>query len=224
MRGMAEQLTVPQAFALLLTEPDGRRAVDAQRFDTGLAGAVLSDLALRGAVSLERNQVRVVNGAAVGNGVLDGVVGTIAASGAPRKAKWWVTKLGKRQLRDDVMAELVERGLLTEQQRTTLGIFSSTSWPERDGGPEMQLRSTILGVLDGNDPPTPFSAAVIGLLDATGSMRRQFGKVDGARVREVTSGTWASAAVKGVLQDVQTAIMVAGVTAATTAATTTSTS
>ncbi|MCJ1715397.1 GPP34 family phosphoprotein [Curtobacterium sp. VKM Ac-2922] len=216
---MAEQLTVPQAFALLLTEPDGRRAVDASRFDAGLAGAVLADLALRGAVSLDGKLVRVVNGAPVGNGVLDAVVGTIAASGTPRKAKWWVSKLGGRQLRDDVAAELVQAGLLTEQQRKTFGIFPSTAYPERDGRPEMALRTTVLEVLDGRTTPTPFTAATIALLDATGSLRQQFGKVDKARVQDITLGTWASPAVKAVLQDIQTTAAMAGVLAATTAAT-----
>ncbi|WIB61462.1 GPP34 family phosphoprotein [Curtobacterium sp. MCLR17_007] len=214
---MAEQLTVPQAFTLLLTEPDGRRAVDAQRFDSGLAGAVLADLALRGAVSLDGKLVRVVDGSATGDAVLDSVVGTIAATGTPRKAKWWVSKLGKRQLRDDVAASLVERGLLTSQQRTTLGIFSSTSYPELDGRPEMTLRSTVLEVLDGRAAPTPFTAATIALLEATGSLRRQFGKVDKALVQDITSGTWASPAVKGVLQDIQTTAVMAGVIAASAA-------
>lgn len=216
---MAEQLTVPQAFMLLLTEPDGRRAVDAQRFDAGLAGAVLADLALRGAVSLDGKVVRVTDGSATGDAVLDGVVGTIAATGSLRKAKWWVAKLGKRQLRDDVAASLVERGLLTSQQRTTLGIFSSTSYPERDGRPEMALRSTVLEVLDARSVPTPFTAATIALLDATGSLRRQFGKVDRALVQDITSGTWASPAVKGVLQDIQTTAVLAGVIAASAATT-----
>ncbi|SBN62990.1 Golgi phosphoprotein 3 (GPP34) [Curtobacterium sp. 9128] len=214
---MAEQLTVPQAFALLLTEPDGRRAIDSQRFDTGLAGAVLADLAVRRAISLDGRHVRVVDGSPTGNPVLDGVVGTIAASGAARSAKWWVTKLGKRPLRDDVFAELVARGLLTSAQRTTLGIFTTMSYPEADGRPEQQLRGEVLAVLDGRAAPTPFAAAVIGLLDATRTLRGQFGKVDKARVQDITSGTWASVAVKRVLQDVQTAIMLAGVTAASAA-------
>lgn len=219
---MADHLTVPQAFALLQIEPDGRRAVDGQRLDTGLAGAVLADLALRGAVSLEGKVVRVIDGSAIGDPVLDGAIGTIAAAGSPRKATWWVSKLGKRPLRDDVLAGLVDRGLLSAEQRTTFGIFSSTSYPERDGGPEMVLRSAILEVLDGRSAPTPFTAATIGLLDATGSLRRQFGKVDKALVQDITSGTWASPAVKAVLEQIQTAAVMAIIvaTSATTAAST----
>lgn len=219
---MAEQLTVPQAFALLQIEADGKRAVDGQRLDTGLAGAVLADLALRGAVSLEGKEVRVVDGTATGDPVLDGVMGTIAAAGSPRKAKWWVAKLGRRQLRDDVLSGLVTQGLLSTEQRYTLGIFASTAYPERDGTPEALVRSAIADVLAERTPPTPFTAALIALLDATGTIRKQFGKVDKALVQDITAGSWASPAVKAVLQQIQTAAM-AGIIAAS-AATTASTS
>ncbi|WIE80340.1 GPP34 family phosphoprotein [Curtobacterium sp. MCSS17_016] len=215
---MAEQLTVPQAFALLQVEPDGRHALDGSTLDTGLAGAVLADLALRGVVSLQDGLVAVVNGAATGDPVLDGVVGSIAAAGAPRKAKWWVSRLGKRQLRDDVFAGLVERGVISIEQGKVLGLFPTTKHPERDGAPEALLRSGIADVLAGRAGPTPFSAAVIGLLDATNTLRKQFGAVDKDLVKEITSGTWASPAVKAVLEEIEAATMVvimAGTIAAT---------
>ena len=218
---MDQHLTVPQAFALLLVEPDGRRAVAGQTFDSGLAGAVLADLALRGVVSLRGKDVQVVDSTATGDPVLDGVVGVIGAEGAPHKATWWVSKLGRRPLRYDVLGGLVASGLLTEEQRKTLGIFPSVAYPESDGGPESLLRAAIADVLAARSAPTPFTAAVIGLLDATGSLRKQFGKVDRGVVADVTSGSWAPPAVKAVLEELQMAVIVAvvAVTAATTATT-----
>ncbi|MGG7308241.1 GOLPH3/VPS74 family protein [Curtobacterium sp. AB451] len=218
---MAEQLSVPQAFALLQVEADGRWSTDVQTLDNGLAGAVLADLALRRVVSLRDGLVRVVNGAATGDPVLDGVVGTIAAADKPRPAKWWVTRIAKRPLRDDVFAGLIARGVITLEQGKALGIFPTTKYPERDGGPEALLRATIEDVLAGRAEPTPFAAAVIGQLDATNTLRKQFGTVDRARVQEITSGSWASPAVKAVLEDIQAAAITAALmasTAATTAA------
>ncbi|WJX99853.1 GPP34 family phosphoprotein [Curtobacterium sp. 458] len=216
---MAEMLTVPQAFALLQLEPDGRKATDVQTLDLGLAGAVLADLALRGSVSLRDGLVTVVDGSATGDNVLDETVGTIAASGTSRKAKSWVQRLGKRPLRDAVLAGLTERGLLSVEQGKALGIFPTTKYPERDGGPEALVRSAIADVLARRSEPTPFAAAVIGLLDATSTLRKQFGKVDRDLVTEITSGAWASPAVKAVLEEIQMAAILATV-AASTAATT----
>lgn len=219
---MAEQLTVPQAFALLQVEADGRRPLTGQVFDTGLAGAVLADLALRGAVSLESGRVTVLDPAPTGDPVLDGVISSIAASGTPRKAKWWVSRLGKRRLRDDVFAGLVARGEITTGERKVLGIFPSTVYPEQDGSAEKLLRGAISDVLEQRSAPTPFTAAVIGLLDATNTLRKQFGKVDRALVRDVVAGSWASPAVKAVLQDVQAAAMAAVIAGSTVAATSSS--
>lgn len=218
---MDEILTIPQAFALLLIDPDGRRAVDAHRFDAALGGAVLADLALRGAVSLAGKQVALVNGAGTGDTVLDGTIGSIAASGRPRSAKWWVARIGKRPLRDAVATSLVERGLLTAEQRKTLGLFTSTRYPERDGAPEVALRTAMADVLIERTAPTPYLAAVIGLLDATGTLERQFDLVDRRVVAAITSGDgdWASPAVRGVLQDIQTMAVLTGVVAASAATT-----
>ncbi|MBA8989935.1 hypothetical protein FHW23_001181 [Curtobacterium pusillum] len=219
---MAESLTIPQAFALLQIAPDGRRSTDGQRLDIGLAGAVLADLALRGAVTLDGGKVAVASGTVAGDAALDEVLGSIAASGAPRKAKWWVQRLGKRPLRDAVLAGLVQRGIISEEQRTTLVLFTTTRHPERDGGPEALVRSGIADVLGQRTSPTPYLAALIGLLDATNTLREQFGRVDKALVKSIAEGEWASPAVRAVLSDIQTAAIVAGVvasTAATSAAT-----
>jgi len=222
---MAELLTIPQAFALLQIAPDGRRSTDGQRLDLGLAGAALADLALRGAITLEGGRVGIATGALTGDVALDGVLEQVrsvfSVSGTPRKAKWWVQRLGKRPLRDAVLAGLVQRGIITEEQRTTLVLFTTTRHPERDGGPESLVRAGIADVLAQRVQPSPYLAALIGLLDATNTLRDQFGRVDKSVVRSISEGEWASPAVRAVLADIQSAAVSAGVMAATTAATTT---
>ena len=225
---MAELLTIPQAFALLQIAPDGRRSTDGQRLDLGLAGAALADLALRGAITLQDGRVGIATGTPTGDVAIDGVLEQVrsvfSVSGTPRKAKWWVQRLGKRPLRDAVLAGLVQRGIVSEEQRTTLVLFTTTRHPELDGGPESLVRAGVADVLAQRTPPSPYLATLIGLLDATGTLRNQFGAVDKALVRSISEGEWASPAVRAVLSDIQAAAMTAGVLAATTAATTATTS
>ncbi|PYY62757.1 hypothetical protein DEJ30_15120 [Curtobacterium sp. MCPF17_003] len=94
-----------------------------------------------------------------------------------------------------------------------------TNYPEQHGRPEAALRSGFADVLAGWAEPTPSAAAVIGLLDATGILRKQFGAVDRAIVEEITTGSWASPAVKAVLEEIQATATVA-IRAANTASTT----
>lgn len=221
---MAELLTIPQAFALLQIAPDGRRSTDGQRLDLGLAGAALADLALRGAITLEGGRVGIATGTPTGDAALDGVLEQVrsvfSVSGTPRKAKWWVQRLGKRPLRDAVLAGLVQRDIITEEQRTTLVLFTTTRHPERDGGPESLVRAGIADVLAQRAQPSPYLAALIGLLDATNTLRDQFGRVDKSVVRSISEGEWASPAVRAVLTDIQSAAVMAGAMVATTAAAT----
>jgi hypothetical protein len=214
-------LTLPQAFTLLLIEADGKRAADANTLGIGIAGAILADLALRGAVSLEGGRVTVQpTEATLDDDVLEASRGSIAANGKPRPAKWWVSKLAGRETRDAVAMSLVALGLLGEEQRKILGVFNSTVYPEVDGAPEADLRSLVSAVLAEDEDPTPYLAALVALLDATGTLHKQFGRVPHGTVRTITSGsTWAAPAVKDVLDQIRaSAIAVVAASAATGAA------
>jgi hypothetical protein len=196
---MAEQLTLPQALALLLVRPDGKVGLTEQGITVGLGGAVVGELALRGLLAYEHPRVVARKAPLTGDPVLDGPFTEIVAAPKSRRAGFWVGRFGKNALRIAVLEELAERGILDREERRALGVFRSTVYPERDGGPEKALRAGIADVLEGRLLPTPFTAALIGLLDATGTLRKQFGKADRAIVRRITDGDWVAPAVKSVL-------------------------
>jgi len=114
-----------------------------------------------------------------------------------------VQRLGKRPLHETAIASLADRGVITVKQGRTLGTFPTTKYPEQHGRPEAVLRSGFADVLAGCAEPTPFAAAVIALLDATGTLQKQFGAVARALVEEITTGNWASPAAKAVLEEIQ---------------------
>lgn len=203
---MSESLTLPEALALLLLDPGGRLLATGQAFDAGLAGAALGDLALRGQVSLERKRVVVAKAPPTGNSAVDGFVHFLEAAPSPRRPTSWVSRLGNRGLRDAVLGGLVHREVLAREERRVLGIFPSVRWPERDGGPEKALRAELWAVLQGQAAPTPFTTALIGLLQATRSLRTQFGPQDRARVRWITQGDWIAEAVRFVIRQAESSV------------------
>jgi len=217
---MAALLTIPQAFALMQIAPDGRARATVTRTELGTAGGVLADLALRGAITLSGDQVVLASGVPTADQVLDTALASIAGS-PPKPAKWWVRHLGKRPLHDAVVAQLVKRGILAEEEHRTLLVFTTTRHPERDALPEAQVRQAVGDVLSGGAAPSPYVAAVVGLLDATDTLRAEFGRVDEHVVRSVVQGDAIASAVRRVLADINSsAAMTAGVIAASTAATT----
>ncbi|WP_058741810.1 GOLPH3/VPS74 family protein [Curtobacterium citreum] len=217
---MAELLTIPQAFLLLHTDDDGRRRTTAKRLDLGLAGGVLADLALRGAIDLDRN--RVLAGPLVGSGdpVLDTTHARIAGSPV-RSASWWIRQVGRPELRAGVTAGLVARGTLASEQRPALALTlalalaPATRHPVRDRRPLDEVQAAIADSLAGRAPASPFVATMIGLLDAVGTVRSRFGPVDQRHVRDLVAGDQVSPAVRRVLSHVRTASTTAVLDAAT---------
>ncbi|PYY32848.1 hypothetical protein DEJ16_13590 [Curtobacterium sp. MCJR17_055] len=202
---MPASLTLPQAFALLLVASDGRRIPPGQVLDAGLAGAALGELALRGMVSLDHNRVIVAKAPPPGDPALDGFLTLLETAPAPRRPTSWVARLGNRGFREAVLNGLVARGVLGREEKRFLAVFPSVRWPERDAGPAKALRAEVSAVLRGQAEPTPFTSALIGLLQATRTLRPLFGTQDRALLRRITEGDWVAAAVRTIVQRAQSA-------------------
>lgn len=216
---MAAHLTLPEALTVLLLHPDGKLGSVAQTLTVGLGGAVIADLALRGLVEHDRHRLVPVKAPLTNVPVLNQAFEEITASPKHRYVTTWVTRLGRGALRDEVLAGLVQQGVLDRQERRVLGLFPATAYPERDGASRKLLRGAVLDVLEGRSPATPFTAALIGLLHGTGTLRPLFGRFDRHVVARITEGDWIGPAVRSVLQTRQggaTAGAVAGASAAAT--------
>lgn len=215
---------------LLLTDDvTGKPVVDTTRLDLALAGAVLLDLATAGRVDVSgpgepvrAGRVVVRDPRPTGDGVLDEGLRRIAAKG-PRKPASVVPELAKK-LRPELLARLVERGVLRLQEGRVLGIFPTSAWPAVDPAYEDGLRRALHDVLVVGRTPTPREAALISMLQAVDQVPRVLGDVGvpkrelRQRAKAVAQGGFADAAVKGAVEAVNAAVM-AGVMAATVAAT-----
>ncbi|MBB2924538.1 GPP34 family phosphoprotein [Cellulomonas cellasea] len=215
---------------LLLTDDvTGKPVVDTTRLDLALAGAVLLDLATAGRVDVSGPGEPVKPGRVVvrdprptGDGVLDEGLRRISAKG-PRKPASVVPELAKK-LRPELLARLVERGVLRLQEGKVLGIFPTSAWPAVDPAYEDGLRRGLHDVLVVGRTPTPREAALVSMLQGVDQVPRVLGDVGvpkrelRQRAKAVAHGGFADAAVKGAVEAVNAAVM-AGVMAATVAAT-----
>lgn len=155
-----------------------------------LAGAVLAELALAGAIEIEtegglwkRTRVAVDNPAAVTDPVLTEALEDIATK--KRSPQDLVTRLGK-QVPEKLCNRLVERGLVEGEE------------------PEARI-ATVIAILAAAD-------VLHKVVDRGPLSKRDLKK----RVEEIADGGWATEAVRKSIQAAQAAVM-AGVTAATVA-------
>ncbi|MDO3650419.1 GOLPH3/VPS74 family protein [Nocardia mangyaensis] len=168
-----EDLLIVDDLMLLLMDDDGASIQGAGTLHYTLGGALLTELALLGRV--ETDDSGIVNGPKVfpvGDGplpdpLLQSAFDTVSEK--TQRVQPLLLALGGglwRVVRD----RLVDRGLLRREDRRTLGVFRSTRWPAADEQHEAQLRARIRRVLEDNEAPDPRTAAIIGLLFASGAM------------------------------------------------------
>lgn len=193
-----------------------------QSLEYGLAGAVLMEGVIGGRLDVEDGKLVVVDGSPTGDGVLDGALARIAASRRPRDAQHWVGKLGGEGLKGPLISELVEKGVLGQEERRVLWIIPQKRYPTRDSAPERGTRERVRAVLLGGASPEPRIAALVGLFKACDLVDEVFSwqEAEHARRRldEITEEDLMSRAVSDTVAGVQAATqaaVMASITAAT---------
>ncbi|PPH12929.1 hypothetical protein C5C71_02295 [Rathayibacter sp. AY1C1] len=194
----AGQPPLPVALLLLLRRSDGRPAASSGALDTVLAASVLAELSLQRRVEVDAGAVALgLERSALGDAVLDGALGWIAAERAPRSVSWWIARLTRRELH----AALLERVAAVE--------------PAEDE----RLRIRVAEVLAARRAPLPSDAALIGLLDAAGALSPRPGIPDRQAIRSLAAQHWAGPAAAAVLAGTAASVTGAAVIAATTTVT-----
>jgi hypothetical protein len=210
--GLAEEL--------LLIALDDKRGDDRSSWgiESGLAGAVLLDLAERGCIGEDAGKLVAVECEALDDPLLAKALEVIRAELGSDDAKGWVAKLPKRlePLRERVAGGLVERGILEHERRRVLGLFSTDRHPEVDPEPERELRESLRSVLEGEREPSPREALLVSLLECHGLVKRlvpkERRKAAGERAKAIADGGSISSAVGDAVEQIQAATVVATTT------------
>lgn len=213
-------LLIVDDLMLLLLDDDGASVQAAGTLYYTLGGAVLTELALRGRIRVDESGI--LNGPRVfpdGEGplpdpLLQSAYDTIAAR--TQRVQPLLVAIGA-DLGTVVIDRLAARGLVRREDRKVLGIFRSTRWPAADEEHEAGMRARIRAVLEHGQEPDPRTAAVIGLLSASGALPSlrpplPWTSVTVTRAQEIERGHWGSEAVASAVT--RTAAAVAAASAA----------
>lgn len=199
-----EDVLVVEDLMLLLMDDSSGAIAGAGTLHYTLGGAVLMDLALRGAVELEKgsgllggDKVRAVPDAVPEDPLLRAAHEKVSVK--TRAVLSAVLDVGG-DLRRPVLERLAERGLVREEKRKMLGFIPTTRMPIADGRHEEALRERVRAALQDGAEVDAHTAAVIGLVSASGTLPslhpnpRWSGEVY-TRGKEFEQGHWGSAAV-----------------------------
>lgn len=202
---------------LLLVIDDGGKVSSAAGTDLALAGSVLLELGLLGAVTAsgpqgfwQTTKVSAVPDVELADPLLKQHYLTIAAR--ERSAQDLVSHLGKG-LRWALLDRLVRGGLLTYEENKVLGVVTTKRFPATDTRHRDSVRNAIGGVLTGKTMPDERTAGLIAVLHAADLLHTVI-SIPGwstsqlkARGKVIAESNWASKAVSETLQGIYTALL-----------------
>lgn len=209
-----EELSIPEEFLLLATnDKNGEPEVPAEVLRTAMAGAILAELDLLGAITLEGEHVKATEIAPETE--FQRELELIGHKPLPHTPKRWVSTLASRSEVHRAYERMASRGIVEHVGEKHLGLFRSARYPEKDHGPEAALMKKIEAALRPSPPdpapsetaqpgtapsgaatPDARTTALIGLLEAAKLLGRLFPEADVGRARELVKNHWPSRAVE----------------------------
>ena len=199
----AGELNLPQAFLLLATnDKGGEPEVPQSVLKAGLAGAVLAELDLLGAIQLQGKYVRATGAPPQSDCPHQGEL--IRDKSRPHSPRRWIAMLESRAELHRVYEGMAALGVVSHVGEKHLGVFRTTRYPEKDHAPEAALLARIESNLNRSASDTR-TVALIGLLHAAGLMDKLFPGVGPARLMEMTGDHWPSRAVRDELRMIRLA-------------------
>ena len=207
-------LIVEDLLLLLLDDTTGTIAGEGTLYYT-LGGAVLVELALRGAVAPDESRT-LFNGIRIG-----AVKGELPSDPLLREAYEKVAKKPRgvqellidigSSLRGEVLDRLVERGFIRREKKKVLGVFPTTRMPAQRPEYEAQLLERVRSVLVDGAEPDARTGALAALLSASGTLPQLHPGIpwSGAvytRGKELEKGSWGAEAVNTAIAGTNAAI------------------
>ncbi|MDH2427180.1 GPP34 family phosphoprotein [Sphaerisporangium sp. TRM90804] len=187
---------------------DGRPRVPSG-LDPGLAGALLAELVIIGALRRDGECLRAVRQGPVGDAVLDAVLARVSRETRPRTATWWAIRLAGDTPHVAGLAGLRRQGGVTEYEQRVRGLLRTRTVRRCfavENGAEEAIVRRLRAALDG-ERSDDRTLALLAIAHACRVDRAYFRDLSRralkTRVREVAGDHWAAKAVAGAINDAE---------------------
>ena len=208
----AEELNLPQALLLLATnDTDGEPKVAQTMLRAAVAGAILAELDLLGAIELQGKHVKATGTAPPTD--FQHQLDLIRDKSRPHTPKRWVAMLESRAELHRIYEGMASLGIVDHVGERHLRLFRTTRYPEHDHAPEAALLQKIQAVLSGatssaeasSGSSDPRTSALVALMYAAGLLEKIVPAADQSRVRVLAHDYWPSRALADELRMIKMA-------------------
>jgi golgi phosphoprotein 3 len=134
-----------------------------------IAGGILMELALRENIDTDLTSLFVVNPKPTGDDMLDAVLQEISAEPEKHSSAWWIDQLSLRHpdFVRRILSRLVALGILREEERKFLWVFSRRAYPRISDREEREAKARLMSVLFNDEVPNPRDTLLLGLARST---------------------------------------------------------
>ena len=184
-----------------------------------IVGGILMELALQGRIDTDLESLYIIDATPVGDELLDSTLAIIAAETGAHPSAWWIEHLANRSVDyiHWILTRLVSAGVLREEQRKFLWVFSRRAYPSVSGLEGREAKARLTAVLYSGEVPDPRDTLLLGLAKATDVLYAMFSRHEMAtlapRIDEVVALEEMGRSVSLVsaqIRDAMAAVLLAG--------------
>ena len=211
-----KDLFLHQQLALLALH-DSKGTFSGSFYEYAFAGGLVSELLLAERIAFHEDEkrVRVASDQPMGNELLDELLELIRDSAKEYDLKHWVGKAaGLKNLKHRIADSLADAGIVQQDEKKILWLFTQKIYPELDGAYEDQLRARMASVMFHEGDLDVRSLVLIALAKHSNLLQQNFARVEleqhRDRVEQISKGDLlAAGATREVIEAIQAAVMVA---------------
>jgi siroheme synthase len=222
------KLLIHQELTLLaLHDENGKFASSMYLY--AVAGGMVSELLIQERIVANDDKAEtaaVINDAKTGDELLDELLKQIGESKKHKGLRHWVTVAARMpKLQHRIAQQLVSQGILRQDEKKVLFVFTQQVYPELDGAYEDKIRQRMAELMfDPNGIPDVSTVILVALASHGNLLKSNFAPVElkqhAVRIKQLANGEiLAAGATKAVIDAINTAVMVAVMVPAITAAT-----
>jgi golgi phosphoprotein 3 len=204
-------LTLAEELLLIFIDDATGAIAPIDAVQCGLAGAILSDLALRGKIYSEDKRMVVVDPTPTGDEILDGALEIMAAYKKTHKVKYWIGALGGRKLVRRIARQLVASNILRLEKKHYLWVVPYDCYPQQDASAKYWVKQHLRAVVLGGEKPDLHDLALLSLLKASRFLNMLFTrgerKAADKKVDGLVAGNIFGEAVTQTLEEIDKALL-----------------